>query len=367
MASIKRYKTAKGTAWRVQYRSPDGKSRTKQGFRTKDQAQAWAEKNAVAVRAGDWVAPEDTRRTVRDVGEQWWRQRPPVKKSTRTLDESTWQVHIIPRWGDVPVGSIKPSSVQEWVTQGDWGPSTARRAYGMLNQIMGVAVMDRVILANPCEGVRLPRKPEPRHVYLTPSQLDTLVQECTVHQELVLLLGTVGLRWGEAAGLQVGDIDFLRRRIRVERNAVTVKGKIVVGTPKTHECRSVTVPAVVLELLEPLTRGKAKTDWVFPARDGGPLRKPSGRHFLKTACERLQKDDPDFPTVTAHGLRHVAAGLMVNSGANVLQVARQLGHAKPSITLDTYADLWEDGLDALGVQMNGVLSDVVELSWGEAN
>lgn len=35
MASIKPYKTAKGRAWRVQYRSPDGKNRTKQGFRTK--------------------------------------------------------------------------------------------------------------------------------------------------------------------------------------------------------------------------------------------------------------------------------------------------------------------------------------------
>lgn len=36
MASIKRYKTARGTAWRVQYRSPDGRSHTKQGFRLLD-------------------------------------------------------------------------------------------------------------------------------------------------------------------------------------------------------------------------------------------------------------------------------------------------------------------------------------------
>lgn len=43
MASIKLYKTAKGKAWRVQYRSPDGKSRTKRGFPTKAEAQAWSD------------------------------------------------------------------------------------------------------------------------------------------------------------------------------------------------------------------------------------------------------------------------------------------------------------------------------------
>lgn len=50
MASIKPYKTAEGKAWRVQYRSPDGKNRTKQGFRTKNEAKAWADKNSTTIR-----------------------------------------------------------------------------------------------------------------------------------------------------------------------------------------------------------------------------------------------------------------------------------------------------------------------------
>ncbi|GEM_PF-6434292 len=47
---------------------------------------------------------------------------------------------------------------------------------------------------------------------------------------------------------------------------------------------------------------------------------------------------------------------MVNAGANVLQVSRQLGHAKPSLTLDVYANLWEDGLDELGVVMEEIIA-----------
>ncbi|TNL96572.1 tyrosine-type recombinase/integrase [Corynebacterium tapiri] len=52
--------------------------------------------------------------------------------------------------------------------------------------------------------------------------------------------------------------------------------------------------------------------------------------------------DKTFPRVTPHGLRHVAAGLMVHAGANVKVVQRQLGHTSAVMTLDTYADLFDE-------------------------
>lgn len=56
---------------------------------------------------------------------------------------------------------------------------------------------------------------------------------------------TTGLRWGEAARLRVRDVSVLRCRINVERNAVTVvSSEVIIGTPKTHEQRTVAVPAL---------------------------------------------------------------------------------------------------------------------------
>ena len=46
-----------------------------------------------------------------------------------------------------------------------------------------------------------------------------LARESGRYGSLVLLLGTAGLRWGEAASLRVGDVDFLRRRVVVYENA----------------------------------------------------------------------------------------------------------------------------------------------------
>lgn len=48
------------------------------------------------------------------------------------------------------------------------------------------------------------------------------------------------------------------------------------------------------------------------------------------------------PRTTPHDLRHTAASLAVSAGANVKAVQRMLGHASASMTLDIYADLFDD-------------------------
>ena len=62
--------------------------------------------------------------------------------------------------------------------------------------------------------------------------------------------------------------------------------------------------------------------------------------------------DPTFPRVTVHDLRHTAASLAVSAGANVKAVQRMLGHASAAMTLDVYADLFDDDLDAVATALN---------------
>lgn len=61
----------------------------------------------------------------------------------------------------------------------------------------------------------------------------------------------------------------------------------------------------------------------------------------------VTRDDSHSSTLAIHDLRHTAASIMVASGASVKAVQRQLGHASASMTLDTYADLFDDDLDTL--------------------
>jgi integrase len=48
----------------------------------------------------------------------------------------------------------------------------------------------------------------------------------------MLLLAYTGLRWREAIGLRIGDLDMLRRRASISEDAVQYGTEIYVGTPK---------------------------------------------------------------------------------------------------------------------------------------
>ncbi|MGC7247376.1 site-specific integrase, partial [Mycobacteroides abscessus subsp. massiliense] len=91
--------------------------------------------------------------------------------------------------------------------------TVVRTAYDVLARILDDAVRDRRLAVNAARGVKLPARSRRKNVYLSADQLAQLARESGRYQSLVLLLGIAGLRWGEAAALRVGDIDFLKRRI----------------------------------------------------------------------------------------------------------------------------------------------------------
>ena len=75
-------------------------------------------------------------------------------------------------------------------------------------------------------------------------------------------------------------------------------------------------------------------------------RTPTSGWFIKAVAES------GVPRVTPHDLRHSAASLAVSAGANVKAVQRMLGHASAAMTLDVYADLFDDDLEAVATALN---------------
>jgi integrase len=173
--------------------------------------------------------------------------------------------------------------------------------------------------------------------------------------EVVRFPAYTGLRWGEMAALRVCDFDMLRRRLNVSRS-VTESGGLVWSTPKTWERRSVPFPASLGDELAVLMVGKGRDDLVFTDQRGGVLRNSNWRaRVFQPAVEKCQTDDDTFPSITPHDLRHTAASLAASAGANVKAVQRMLGHAKASMTLDVYADLFDDDLDAVAVNLDAAI------------
>lgn len=165
------------------------------------------------------------------------------------------------------------------------------------------------------------------------------------------LLAYTGPRWGEATGLRVGSVDLQRRRLNVTENSVNVGGKIIVGTPKSHEALSVPFPPSLGEVLLELTADRSPNAILFG--DGTEsVRAPDGRRgWWVAAIRKARAVDEHFPTITIQDCRHTAASLAISAGANVKAVQRMLGHASAAMTLDTYADLFGDDLDAVATAL----------------
>lgn len=264
--------------------------------------------------------------------------------------QSAWRNHVNPRWAHVRIGDIRYSDVQAWISElaAERSASLTATIYSVLARILDDTVRDRLLASNPARGVKLPKRPPRHNVYLTASQLDALAVESGRYRSLVLLLGVGGMRWGEAAALRVSDIDYLRRRVRLHRNAVKVGGEMIVGTLKSNKNRTVALPGFAVDALADSAKGKGRDHLLWPSAAGGYLGPPSSvGSWLSGAVERCRAADETFPRVTAHDLRHTAASLAISAGANPKVVQRMLGHASAAMTLDVYADLFESDLDAV--------------------
>lgn len=347
MASIKKCGTAHGSGYRVRWYDPDGKPREARKP-TRAEAKTFATTVDFSKSVGAYVAPASGRTTVGALGPAWLaRQRTLMKPSGFASYDSAYRTHVLPKWGKTPIAAIRHSDVVAWVAElsGRRGAEVVRTAHSVFKRILDDAVLDRLVGTNPALGVKMPRRTPRPHIYLTASQLNRLADESGEHRSLVLLLGLCGLRWSEAVALRVADIDFLRKRIAVHVNAVTVRGRIEVGTPKTNRNRSVPLHTAVIEPLAATAVGKNRDDLLWPGPDGGYAKAQGTRGWFAGAVCRCMAADPTFPRITPHKLRHTCASLAAHSDVGVLTVSRMLGHANPAMTLNVYSDLYTTDLD----------------------
>ncbi|MBB1057845.1 site-specific integrase [Dietzia sp. B19] len=352
--SIHKMTTPDGSVrWQVRWRTADNTQR-KRSFKTKRDAAQHEASVTTALNRGEYVDTAASRGvTVDQLQERWHAQiSGHLKATTLVSREWTYQTHIQPKWGGVPINRVQPSDLKAWIAalrKDGVGPATLAKVVLVLRQVLEVAVEDKQLASNPAAGLKAPT---PDHVdkgYLTHQQLDRLAIEVGErHTTLVLFLGYCGLRWGEAAALRLSDFDALRARVNVSRSVAEVKGKQVFSTPKTGERRSVPVPRFLVERMARECEGKTRDQLIF---GGGevPVRISTWRpRVFNKAVARCRMADPEFPArLTPHSLRHTAASLAVQAGASVLVVSRLLGHSRPSVTLDVYAGLWDDDLQAV--------------------
>jgi integrase len=339
--------------WLARWRDPAGQQR-KKSFARRVDAQRWLDQMLADLHRGRYIDPVAAKAMTGTYAEQWASGLAHLKVSTATRYRGIVRVHIVPHWGTWQLGKITLSDVNAWIADlaaGGLRPGSVRQTHRVLSLILDTAVADGRIARNPAAGAKLPRRIRAEPVFLTAQQVAELAQASKPHDLPVLTLAFTGLRFGELAGLKVKRFDPLRRRLTVSESVTEVGGRLTWSTPKTHQTRSVPVPPTLATRIEELVKGRNRDDPIFTAPDGGVLRIGNWRVRVFDPA----RDAAGLGDLTPHDLRHTAASLAIASGANVKAVQRMLGHASAAMTLDVYAGLFGDDLDAVADALDSLV------------
>lgn len=262
--------------------------------------------------------------------------------------------HIIPYIGSISLNKLTPAHIQklysDLLASGLSGTSV-RYVHNNLHRALKHAMKQELISRNPADYVDAPRIDRPEPCTLTPNEAKRLIS-ASIGRDIYMpvLLGlTLGLRRGEALGLQWCDIDMAAKTLTIVHSASFHKGGFSLSTTKTRNSRrTLMFPDALRDAFEAEQAKQAAEAARFGAGynpynlvcclpDGTPIT--SGilqHHFHEVLCSC------GLPSIRFHDLRHTNATLMLRHNVPAKIVSSMLGHSSIGITMDTYSHVMTD-------------------------
>ncbi|MCY4087500.1 MAG: site-specific integrase [Actinomycetia bacterium] len=215
--------------------------------------------------------------------------------------------------------TLTPHDIQHLVGQltENLKPATVSRYLAMLRPLLDYTGVD----PNPARDrtVKLPPATREELKPPTASEFLTILHNTPPRLRLPLIvLEQTGIRVGELTSLTWGNIDTENQRIRITSQHA-----------KTRRPRWVNIPEWLLHEIETTrpTEGRIEGRGVFPG-----LTPDAIRRAMRNACQHA-----GTPHYHPHDLRHRRISLWHNQNVPAAELAQRAGHARPSITLDTYS------------------------------
>lgn len=356
--------------WRTKtVKRPEGLTPAKERKQMEREADAWEQEQKVAYLKGRPKQDKDKITLVEFVREHWWPDH--VEDGTHTPASISFYQYmsddILAYFGEkekllqIDVETIKRYvkflNTEAKTKQGKpYSKTTIQHHFSTLRNILEYARRIHYISSDPCQELSKKEKPhraKKRIDFLDSSQARAYMR-CLEAEPLFWrcfenLLITTGLRRGEAVGLQWRDIGADKLTLAISRNVTIDKNaedKIHIGETKGKEARTVPISRRVYSLLmERKEEQRQQYGFVMPTayifnRDGNaymPIYPTEPTRWQRSFVERN-----GLKNVSPHDLRHTAATLALEGGADLKQVQELLGHKDAQTTMQFYAGVTEE-------------------------
>lgn len=348
---------------------PEGLTPARERREVERQADAWEQEQKAAYQQGHTARDKQRVTLAEFVRLHWWPDH--VMDGTHTPSSVSFYRYmsddILAYFGEKKhLNQIDAEAVKRYVKylnteartkRGEpYGKTTVQHHFSTLRNIMQYARRFHYIDADPCQDLSQKEKPhrEKKQIkfldstqareYLRCLEAEPLFWRCF---ENVLI--TTGLRRGEAVGLQWGDISADKLTLTIQRNVTIDKNaadKYHMGSTKGKEARTVPLSRRVYVLLMELKQEQAEKygplmprAFIF-CRDDDPYKPMYPTEPTRWQQKFVKRHS--LENVSPHDLRHTAATLALEGGADLKQVQELLGHKDPQTTLAFYAGVSEE-------------------------
>lgn len=229
--------------------------------------------------------------------------------------------------------SVTPKMVRRWevsmmASEKPVSPKTVRRRLSALSTLFVYMMRNGQVDDNPVKMVVLPKIPERLPVFVSPEQMDTLLDGDSFIEEefavlrdktVILMAYITGMRRSELVSLTLSDIDRSSKVIRVHGKGN--KERIV---PMTEELFDILNE--YLKSRETLVGGKHQ--YLFVTDKGTPVYDK----FIYRMVVRYLGMVTTQKKRSPHVLRHSFATALLNNGACIEAIRKLLGHSDLSAT-----------------------------------
>ena len=301
--------------------------------------------------------------TVAQWGTKWLKLYKSAKEyNTYAMYLNALNTHIIPALGGIRLSALKSYHIQEMLNNiiSVGHHRTAEIVRLTIKQIIQQAIINEYIYKDVSLKVSLPQSEKKEKRALTANEMSLIKQSKLTQRErtFVDLLYYTGVRRGEALALTVKDIDFINRKLIINKNLILKDGEShIKNSPKTNAGnRLIPLTTKLLsELKEYLTN--TSSIYLFTKQNGELMTKSSFRRFWdnildkmniaaggdkfsrsETAIRLIPKD------ITPHIFRHTYATNLYYAGIDVKTAQHLLGHSNIQITLEIYTHLDESNI-----------------------
>ena len=375
MASARYRQRGKKKLWLVEIRQGDKALDSKSGFRTKKDAQKYAEPILQKIRNGNTLRPD---MTLVDLYQEWLDLKIiPSSRQQTTINKFILRKKIIKKYfGNKKVSEIKPSDYQK--AMNEYGNHINRNGLGRLNNdihnAISMAIADKVLIDDFTINVELYSTKVAQTVddkYLQSEAdynavIDFITQKLDYHKSVVpyviYFLFRTGMRYAELIALTWKDIDFTKSVLKTYRRYNTGTHKFVPPKNKTS-IRTVPIDTKSLIILKSLQSQQKRANqelgvdnnenFVFQhhsLRYGIPLIET-----VSKAIKETLKTLNITPLLSTKGARHTYGSVLLHRGIDMGVIAKLLGHKDISMLIEVYGHTLQERVEEEYQEVRNIL------------